>query len=126
MHQEEVHRDRCLRDPDFRKSMLEHDRDEDVCIKWDALAEQGFLSLHDGIRIFSIQNWWISLIKSGDTGPLKDRSDFNDALTTLNRLHQESGEQQLRPVPCWKYQRWHQSSSSSSSWWQWSDSWWSS
>ena len=34
--------DRFLRDPDFRKSQLEHDRDEDVCIKWDALAEQDF------------------------------------------------------------------------------------
>ena len=34
--------DRFLRDPDFRKSMLEHDRDEDVCIKWDNLAEQDF------------------------------------------------------------------------------------
>ena len=47
-----------------------------------------------------------------------DRSDFNDALSTLNRLHQESGEIQLRPVPFWKSQYWHQSSSSSSSWWQ--------
>ena len=34
--------DRFLRDPDFRKSMLEHDRDEDVCLKWDDLAEQDF------------------------------------------------------------------------------------
>ena len=40
---------------------------------------------------------------------------------------QKSGEQQLRPVPFWKYQQRHpSSSSSSSSWWQWSDSWWSS
>ena len=61
------------------------------------------------------KNWWISLNKSGKIGPVRDRSDFNDALTTLNRLHQESGEQQLRPVPFWKYQQWHQSSSSSSS-----------
>ena len=36
---------------------------------------------------------------------MRDRSDFNDALITLNRLHQESGEQQLRPVPFWKYQK---------------------
>ena len=57
-------------------------------------------------------------------GPLRDRSDFNDALSTLHRLHQESGEEQLRPIPFWKYLRWHSSSSSSSSWWQWSDSWW--
>ena len=35
------------------------------------------------------------------------RSDFNDALTTLNRLHQESGEEQLRPIPFWKCQQWH-------------------
>ena len=33
---------RFLRDPDFRKAMLEHDQDEDVCIKWDDLAEQDF------------------------------------------------------------------------------------
>ena len=26
--------DRFLRDPEFRTSMLEHDRDEEVCIKW--------------------------------------------------------------------------------------------
>ena len=55
---------------------------------------------------------------------MRDRSDFNEALTTLSRLHQEYGERQLRPVPFWKYQNWHSSSSSSSnSWWQWSDSW---
>ena len=41
------------------------------------------------------KNWWISLNNSGKTGPVRDRSDFNDALTTLNRLHHESGEQQL-------------------------------
>ena len=28
------------------------------------------------------QNWWISLNKSGRSGPVKDRSDFNDALTS--------------------------------------------
>ena len=59
-----------------------------------------------------------SLNNSGRSGPLRDRSDFNDALTTLNRRHQESGERQLRPVPLWKYQYWHPSSSSSSSWCQ--------
>ena len=30
------------------------------------------------------QNWWISLNKSGDTGPLRNRSDFNQALSTFN------------------------------------------
>ena len=42
------------------------------------------------------KNWWISLNNSGRSGPLRDRSDFNDALTTLYRLHQESGERQTQ------------------------------
>ena len=50
------------------------------------------------------QNWWISLNKSGNTTePLRKRSDFNQALSTLNRLHQEAGGQQLKPIPYWKY-----------------------
>ena len=32
--------DRFLRYHDFRQCMHEHDRDEDVCRKWDRLAEQ--------------------------------------------------------------------------------------
>ena len=73
------------------------------------------------------KNWWISPNKSGKIGPMRDRSHFNEALTTLHRLHQESGEEQLAPIPYWQYQKWHPSSSSSStSWWQWNDSWWSS
>ena len=35
-------RDRFLRDPDFRTAMLEHDREEDVCLKWDDLADKDF------------------------------------------------------------------------------------
>ena len=45
------------------------------------------------------QNWWNFLNNSRRSGPLKDRSDFNDAMSTLNRLHQDSGERQLRQVP---------------------------
>ena len=118
--------DRFLRDPDFRKSLLEHDRDEDVCLKWDDLAEQDFTHRMTESEYFRYkQNWWISLNKSGDQGPLRKRSDFNQSLSTLNRLHRESGGQQLRPMPYWKYQE-RPSSSSSSTWWQWSESWWSS
>ena len=64
-------------------------------------------------NIFSTENWWISLTKSGVIGgPLRNRSDFNQALSTLNRFHRESGGQQLRPMPYWKCQQ-RQSSSSS-------------
>ena len=118
--------DRFLKDPEFRPSQLEHDRDE-VCIKMDDLADKDFSHYMTESEYFRYkQNRWISLNKSGNTGPLRNRSDFNEALSTLNRLHQESGERQLRPMPFWKYQQRHQSSSSSSSWWQWCGSWWSS
>ena len=108
--------DRFLRDPDFRLSMLEHDRDEDVCLKWDDLAEQDFTYRMSESEY--LQNWWISLNKSGDQGPVRNRFDFNQALSTLNRLQRKSGGRQLRPVPYWKYQQWKPASSSSSTWWQ--------
>ena len=93
--------DRFLRDHDFRKCMLEHVRDEDAWLKWDDLAEQDFTyRMSESEYVHCRQNWWISLNKSGNTGgPLRKRSDFNQALSALNRLHRESGGQQLRPMP---------------------------
>ena len=119
--------DRFLINSEFRAFQLEHDRDEEVCIEMDEISGKNFSHYMTQAEYFRYkQNWWISVNKSGNTGPLRNRSDFNEALSTLNRLHQESGERQLWPMPFWKYQQWHQSSSSSSTWWQWSDSWWSS
>ena len=70
------------------------------------------------------KNLWISLNTSGKNEPMKLRSDFSEASTKLHRLHRESGEEWLVPIPSWQ---WHPSSSSSStSWWQWNDSWLSS
>ena len=125
MHFQGIHH-RFVNEPEFRESQLEHDRTED-CIQMDELAQKDFSDHMTQAEYFRYRkNWWISLNNSGKTGPVRDRSDLNDALTTLSRLHHESGERKLRPVPFWKYQKWHQSSSSSSSLWQWSDSWWSS
>ena len=108
--------DRFLKDPEFRESQLEHDRTEGVCIQMDKDAQKDFTYHMTQAEYFRYRkNWWISLNNSGRSGPVRNRSDFNDALTTLNRLHQESGEQQLRPIPFKKYQRCHQSWSSSSS-----------
>ena len=71
--------------------------------------------------------WWLHLNKSGsDTLPLRKRSDFKQAVSTLERLNQEAGEEQLAPTPHWKNKQWKSASSSSSTWWQWQDSWWSS
>ena len=118
--------DRFLKDPVFRESQLENDRTEEVCIQMDKDAQKDSTCQMTQEEYFRYRkNWWISLNKSGKIGPVRNRSHFNDALTTLHSLHQESGGEQLRPVPFWKYQQWHQSSSSSSStsWWQWNDSW---
>ena len=118
---------RFVNDPEFRASQLERDRDEEVCIKMDELAQTDYTHHMTQAEYFRYRrSWWISLNNDRTSGRLKNRSAFNEALSTLHHLHQESGERQLRPVPFWKFQYWHQSSSSSSSWWQWSDSWWSS
>ena len=47
--------DRFLRDHVFRERMLEHDRDEDVCRKWDDLAEQDFTYRMSRNRTLSLQ-----------------------------------------------------------------------
>ena len=57
------------------------------------------------------QNWYMTLNKSGRNAPMKLRSDFREALTNMHRLHRESGEERLEPIPFYHYQRWHSSSS---------------
>ena len=72
------------------------------------------------------KNWYISLNKSGRNAPMKLRSDFRTAVTLMNRLQRESGEERPEPIPFHQYQRWHPSSSFSSSWWHWDKNWCSS
>ena len=73
------------------------------------------------------KTWSISLNTPGRNAPMKLRSDLREALTNMHRLHRESGEERLAPIPFWQYQKWHPpSSSSSTSWWQWNEHWWSS
>ena len=72
------------------------------------------------------KNWYISLNKFGRNAPMKLRSDFREAVTIMNRLHRESGEERPEPIPFYQYHRWHSSSSSSTSWWQRNENWWSS
>ena len=66
-------------------------------------------------------------ISPGETGgPLRKRSDFNQALSMFNCLHQQAGGDQLEPILHLKYKQWRPASGSSSTWWQWQESWWSS
>ena len=125
-HYEGIH-DRFLRDDVFRRRMIENNRDEKVCRAWDVLADEDHTYHMSQEEYFYYRNnWWLHLNKSGnDTQPLRKRSDFKQALSTLRRLHQEAGGEQIEPVPYWKYKQWRSASSSSSTWWQWQDSWWS-
>ena len=121
--------DRFLRDHVSRVRMIdENSRDEEVCRAWDVLADEDRTYHMSQEEYFYYRNkWWLHLNKSGnDTLPLRKRSDFTQALSTLERLHQEAGGEQIEPIPYWKYKQWKTASSSSSTWWQWQDSWWSS
>ena len=84
--------DRFLRDHVFRERMIENNRDEDVGRAWDVLATQDHTYRMSESEYFHYrQNWWMSLNKSGNNTQLvRKLSDFNQALSTLNRLHQEA------------------------------------
>ena len=102
----------------FRERMIANNRDEEVCRRWDVLADEDHTYHLSEEEYFYYKNkWWLHLNKSGpDTLPLRKRSDFKQALSTLERLHQEAGEEQLE-------KQWKAASSSSSTWWEWQDSW---
>ena len=120
--------DQFSRDHEFRVRMIEHNRDEEVCRRWDALADEDHTYHLSEKEYFYYKNkWWLHSNKSGsDTLPLRKRSDFKQALSTLERLHQEAGEEQFVRAHSWKNKQWPSASSSSSTWWKWQHSWWSS
>ena len=90
--------DRFLRDHDFRARMIENSRDEEVCRAWDVFADEDHTYHLSQAEYFHYKNkWWLHLNKSGsDTLPLRKRSDFKQALSTLERLHQEGWRRTTR------------------------------
>ena len=108
--------DRFIRDEKFRKNMIDIGRNEEICREMDKLANEDHTHriTEEEIRVYR-NNWWIrSNIVSSDTMPVRHRTDFKQALTTLRQLkNQEDTAHQ---------QRWSQSYSSS--WWNWQESWW--
>ena len=108
--------DRFIRDARFRKTMIELGRTEKVIREMDKLANEDHThqATEEEIRVYR-NNWWIrSNFVGSDTMPIRHRPDFKEALSTLRRL--KNAEDQAH------YQNWWQSSSSS--WWNWQDSWW--
>ena len=88
---------------------------EEKCIAMDKLAQEHHsyhLSRDEYLRYQ--KHWYLTLNKSGKNAPMRLRSDFRAAVTIMNRLHRESGEERPEPIPFQQYQRRHPSSSSSS------------
>ena len=99
--------------------MIENSRNEDACRQMDALADEDHTHHLTSQECFYYKRtWWLHSNKTGsDTVPVQRRSDFKQALSTLQQLKEkEEGAQ--------RNQQWAQSSSSSSSWWSWQGSWW--
>ena len=102
-----------------RDSQLKIGWTEEKCIAVDKLAQEDHsyrLSCEEYERYE--KHWYLTLNKSGKNAPMRLQSDFRTAVTLMNRLHRESGEERAEPIPCQQQQRWHPSSSSSS-WWNW-------
>ena len=76
--------DRFLRDHEFRTRMIENHRDEEVCRRWDALADEDHTHHLTQQEYFHYTNkWWLHSNKQGsNTMPLRHRSDFKQALST--------------------------------------------
>ena len=119
--------DCSIKDSTYRDSQLKIGWTEETCIAMDKQAHENhpYCPLPEEFKRYK-KNWYISLKKSCRNAPMKLRSDFREALTNMHRLHRESGEDRPAPFPPYQYQRWHSSSSSSTSWWQWNAHWWSS
>ena len=106
--------DRFQRDPVYRDSQLKIGWTKEKCIAMDELAQEDHsyrLSYEEYERYQ--KHWYLTLNKSGKNAPMRLRSDFRTAVTLMNRLHRESGEEHAEPIPFQQYQRWHSSSSSS-------------
>ena len=71
--------DRFVRDPEFRRRMIENNRDEELCRKWDALADEDHTH-HLTPQEHSLyrSNWWLHSNKQGSNST--HRPDFKQAL----------------------------------------------
>ena len=92
--------DRFIRDETFRSRVIENDRNEDVCRLMDALADE-----HHTHHLTSQEynhyknNWWLRSNKTGsDTVPVQRRSDFKEALSTLQQLKQRRRSSQKSTI----------------------------
>ena len=93
-----------------------------------ALADEDHTHHLTAQEYFHYKNkWWLHSNKQGsNTMPLRHRSAIKQALSTLQRLQQEAGEESHVPIYSYKHKQLELAQSSSSTWWNWQGSWWSS
>ena len=77
--------DRFVRDEQFRSRMIEIGRTEDLCHQMDDLADEDHTHHLTPQEYYNYKsNWWIRSNKIGsNTVPVQRRSDFKQALSTL-------------------------------------------
>ena len=115
--------DRFMRDPEFRNRMIENHRDEELCRKWDALADE------DHTHHLTSQEYSLSIrVTGGFTRTSKVpilcqcRTDLTSNRHCLpwQQLKQKTEGALQTPTNSDRNQQWAQSSSS---WWNWQGSW---
>ena len=96
------------RDSEFRSQMIENHRDEELCRRWDALADEDHTHHLTVQEYFHYKNkWWLDSNKQGSNSmPLRHRSDFKQVLSILQRLQQEAGEEPHVSTYSYKHKQW--------------------
>ena len=107
--------DRFIRDARFRKTMIELGRTEEVIQEMDKLGNEDYthIATEEELNVFR-SNWWIhSNFVGSDTMPIRHRSDFKEALSTLRRLKNEEDRAYYQNWWQWQVSWWHSSSETS-------------
>ena len=88
--------DRFIRDEKFRNNMIDNGRTEDICRQMDDFADEDHTHLLIPEEVDDYRsNWWIPSNKIGsDTMPIRHRSDFKQALSTLRQFKDKEVEVQ--------------------------------
>ena len=83
--------DRFIRDEKFRKNMIDNGRTKEICGQMDDLVDEDHTHHLTPEEIDDYRsNWWIRSNKIGsDTMPIRHRSDFKQALSTLRQLKKQ-------------------------------------
>ena len=83
-HFQGIH-DRFIRHSEFRNRMIENHRDEDLCRRWDALADEDHTHhLTAQEYLYCKSKWWLHSNKQGsNTMPLRHRPDFQASIVYL-------------------------------------------